>query len=73
MIISSADQLRVARESRNQIPQLCGCFEGQNAWAILFVPAVAGVTIIPGVLRIAVVKRMPLLDWSAVSAMRVWR
>ena len=72
-IVSTADQLRIAQQNLNQLPQLCGYFEGGNAWAILFVPAVAGVTLIPGVLRIAAVRRMPLLDWSAVAAMREWR
>jgi hypothetical protein len=72
--INQNDQIRIAQGiPGGGLPSLCGYFEGQNAWAVLFVPAVAGVTKIPGVLRIAEARRMPLLSWSAVKAMREWR
>ena len=71
--ITQNDQIRVSQENQNGLPSLCGYFEGNNAWAVLFVPAVAGVTKVPGVLRIALARKMPLLNWSAVAGMREWR
>jgi len=52
---------------------VCGYYEGANAWVIVFVPAVAGVTVVPNAVRIAAAKRMPLLDWNLVRAMREFR
>ncbi|MGJ8640040.1 MAG: hypothetical protein ACSHYA_11685 [Opitutaceae bacterium] len=63
----------IAVANQNKIPALCAYFEGGNAWAIAFVQAVAGVTPIPGVLRIAKVTRLPLLNWDLVKAMRQFR
>jgi hypothetical protein len=67
---SFSEQQKVTLDNRNQAPTVCSYHEGANAWAILFVPAVAGVSVIPGVLRIAMARRMPLLDWNLVKAMR---
>jgi hypothetical protein len=71
--ISKDDIFKIAKENNNNMPILCGYFEGQNAWAVLFVPALDGKTLIPGVLKIALVRKMPLLQWSAVAGMREWR
>jgi hypothetical protein len=68
-----SEQQKVGSENRNQLPIVCSYYEGGNAWAILFVPAVAGVTPIQGVLRIAMAKPMPQLDWNLVKAMREFR
>jgi hypothetical protein len=72
-VIMANEQFQIAQANQNQLPQLCAYFEGTSAWAILFISAVAGVTVIPGVLRLALVRSMPLLDWSAVRAMREFR
>jgi len=66
-------QTQISVANRNQLPIVCSYYEGGNAWAILFIPAVAGVTVIPGVLRIAAAKSMPQLDWNLVKAMREFR
>lgn len=68
-----AEQERVSRENRSQLPIVCSYYEGGNAWAILFVPAVAGVTVIPGALRIVAAKLLPQLAWNLVKAMREFR
>lgn len=70
---SHAEQSRISTNNQNQVPSICSYHEGANAWVILFIPAVAGVTVIPGVLRIAAAKRMPMLDWNLVKAMREFR
>lgn len=67
------EQSRISRANQNQNPIVCSYYEGDNAWAILFVPAVAGVSVVPGVLRIAAAKVMPRLDWSLIKAMREFR
>ena len=67
------EQSRVSRANQNQLPIVCSYYEPPNAWAILFIPAVAGVTVVPGVLRIAAAKVMPQLDWNLVRAMREFR
>lgn len=36
-VIRQDEQIRIARENQNQLPKLCGYFEGHNAWAVLFV------------------------------------
>lgn len=67
------EQSRISRANQNQGATVCSYYEGDNAWAILFVPAVAGVSVVAGALRIAAAKVMPKLDWSLVKAMREFR
>jgi hypothetical protein len=67
------EQSRVSRANQNQTPIVCSYHEADRAWAIMFVPAVAGVSVVPGVLRIAAASAMPMLDWSLVKAMREFR
>ena len=73
MHFTPAEQARVSRANQNKLPIVCSYYEAPNAWAILFIPAVAGVTAIPGALRIAAAKRMPQLDWTLIRAMREFR
>lgn len=68
-----SEQQRISTENRNQLPIVCSYYEGGNAWVILFIPAVAGVTPIPGVLRIAAAKPLPQLNWDLIKAMREFR
>jgi hypothetical protein len=70
---SLSEQQKVSADNGLRLPIVCGYYEAGNAWAILFVPAVAGVTDVPGVLRIATARAMPQLDWNLVKAMREFR
>jgi hypothetical protein len=70
---STSEQTSTSLENRSQLPIVCSYYEGGNAWAILFIPAVAGVTVIPGVLRIAMARPMPQLAWNLVQAMREFK
>lgn len=70
---SEQEQSDVSKANRNQLPIVCSYYEGTRAWAILFIAAVAGVTVIPGALRIAAVRPLPQLDWTLVRAMREFR
>lgn len=67
------EQARISSANQNQLPIVCSYYEPPNAWVILFIPAVAGVTVIRGALRIAAAKRMPQLDWTLIRAMREFR
>ena len=67
------EQARISSENRNQLPIVCSYYEPPKAWVILFIPAVAGVSVIPGALRIAAAKPMPQLDWNLVRAMREFK
>lgn len=70
---SSAELTQGSDANRGQRPIICSYYEPPNAWAILFFPAVAGVTVVHGALRIVAAKPMPQLDWNLVRAMREFR
>jgi hypothetical protein len=66
-------QAEVSRANHSQRPIVCSYYEPPTAWVILFIPAVVGATVVPGVLRIAAAKTMPQLDWNLIKAMREFR
>ena len=59
------EQKKVSMDNQLQLPIVCSYYEAGKAWAILFVPAVAGVTVVPGVLRIEMA-RAPCLNWTGI-------
>ena len=54
------------------LPQVCGYFEANRAYAIAVVPVPAGGGRQP-MLRVAAVKDMPLMQWSAIAGLRTFR
>ncbi len=73
--ITPKDMEKIVRENSEggRLPILCGYFEGQNAWAVLFSHAVVDKKPVKGVLKIAMVRKLPLLQWSAIAGMKEWR
>jgi len=72
-VFSIAEQQKISTDNGNSLPVVCGYYENANAWAIVFVGARNGMVPVPGVLKIAAARRMPMLDWTLVKAMRQFK